>query len=264
MRQEWKQNGMNNRGQGAISGRVHRAIALAMRCGRSTVLGLLCFCGLVPQAQAGFHKGLLAYLAEDYTTALRELKPLAERGNVNAQYYLGTMYDNGRAVRKDRALAVQWYTKSAEQGNSDAQYNLGIMYSTGDGVEQDYQQAARWYRKATELGDLDAQTNLATLYSNGTGVTKDLAQALILYRRAADRGHLMAQYNLAIMLELGEGGPKDPAAALRWYKRAAEAGEPDALARVLKVYKNGELGEAANPQLVKEWQVKGQKAQLAR
>lgn len=243
--------------------RFHWNRQRALQYGRGMLFGLWCFCGLLPQAQAGFHKGVVAYLAEDYMTALRELKPLAEKGNVNAQYYLGTMYDNGRAVRKDRALAAQWYLKSAAQGNSDAQYNLGIMYSSGDGVEQDYQQAAHWYRKATELGDLDAQTNLATLYSNGTGVTKDLAQALILYRRAADRGHLLAQYNLAIMLELGEGGPKDPATALRWYKRAAEAGDPDALARVLKVYKNGELGEAASPQIMKEWQVKGQKAQNA-
>jgi TPR repeat protein len=227
----------------------------------SALLSFFC-CAISLSAQAGFHKGIVAYMAEDYKTALREFKPLAEKGNVNAQYYLATLYDNGREVRKDTALAAQWYIKSAEQGNSDAQYNLGIMYSNGDGVEKDFQQAAQWYRKATELGDMDAQTNLATLYSNGTGVKKDLAQALILYRRAADRGHVLAQYNLAIMLELGEGGPKDPAAALRWYKRAAEATppDPDAAARLAKAYKNGELGLEANAQLAKEWQGKADKA----
>jgi hypothetical protein len=32
------------------------------------------------------------------TTALRELTPLAEQGNADAQYYLGVMYHKGRGV----------------------------------------------------------------------------------------------------------------------------------------------------------------------
>ena len=43
-------------------------------------------------ASADFQKGLTAYKSGDFATALREWKPLAEQGNVNAQFNLGFMY----------------------------------------------------------------------------------------------------------------------------------------------------------------------------
>ncbi len=40
-----------------------------------------------------FEKGLRAYEQRDYATALRELRPLAERGHAAAQFKLGEMYE---------------------------------------------------------------------------------------------------------------------------------------------------------------------------
>ena len=42
---------------------------------------------------ADFVKGLAAYESGDYATALLEWTPLAEQGNVSAQYNLGLMYE---------------------------------------------------------------------------------------------------------------------------------------------------------------------------
>ena len=41
--------------------------------------------------------------------ALREFRPLAERGNVMAQISLGYMYDKGLGVAQDYTEAAKWY-----------------------------------------------------------------------------------------------------------------------------------------------------------
>ncbi len=111
--------------------------------------------------------GLAAYDRGDFATAMRLWRPLAEQGNVTAQYNLGVMYAKGRGVpqdyvqaylwfnlaasrlsdvkHRDDAEAVKWYRLAAEQGYASAQYNLGLMYAKGQGVPQDYVQAHMWF-----------------------------------------------------------------------------------------------------------------------
>ena len=116
---------------------------------------------------ADYYKGFDAYQSGDYATALRELQPLAEQGDVNAQVFLGMMYDKGLGVLQDYKTAVKWWTLAAEQGNADAQYNLGQMYRIGDGVPQDYKTALNWYTLSAEQGFEDAQYNLGFMNANG-------------------------------------------------------------------------------------------------
>ena len=75
---------------------------------------------------ADFQKGLDAVQRGDYTTALREWKPLAEQGVAFAQYNLGVMYANGQGVPQNYKTAVKWYRLAAEQGDADAQIKLGV------------------------------------------------------------------------------------------------------------------------------------------
>lgn len=107
------------------------------------------------QAQ-DWDKGRLAWLAGDYATALQEFRPLAEQGNVNAQFALGVMYDEGQGVPQDYEEAAKWWRNSAEQGDADAQFNIGFMYEFGNGVIQDKVLAHMWYNisnaNGSELG----------------------------------------------------------------------------------------------------------------
>ncbi|MDC9701727.1 MAG: tetratricopeptide repeat protein [Alphaproteobacteria bacterium] len=68
----------------------------------------------------------------------------AEQGNANAQYNLGLMYHEGKAVPQNDKSAVMWFTRAAEQGNSNAQFNLGLMYAFGYGVPKNYIYAHMW------------------------------------------------------------------------------------------------------------------------
>ena len=55
---------------------------------------------------ADLQTGLAAYSSDDYATALREWKPLAEQGNADAQNNLGVLYEEGEGVPEDDAIAV--------------------------------------------------------------------------------------------------------------------------------------------------------------
>ena len=101
---------------------------------------------LAEAADAGrpFEDGLAAFARQDYATALRLWRPLADQGDARAQNELGTMYDNGLGVPKNYAEAMNWFRKAADQGDASAQYALGLAYEGGLGVPQNYAEAAKW------------------------------------------------------------------------------------------------------------------------
>jgi hypothetical protein len=114
------------------------------------VLGLLA----TPVAAQDYNKGLKAYDRGDFSTALQEWRPLAERGKASAQFNLGQMYFLGRGVPQDYAEALKWHTLAAEQGDGSAQSVIGNMYATGRGVRQDLVRAYMWHALAGEsIGD---------------------------------------------------------------------------------------------------------------
>ena len=150
----------------------------------------------MPQAAAGAKDDLAAAaLAErkgDYTLELKLIRPLAEQGNADAQFALGSMYCNGYGVPQDCNQAETWYRKgvdgyrkAAEQGDADGQFKLGVRYERGEGVARDYAQALLWYRKAAEQGDAVAQQTLGSMYEDGKGVPQDYVLAYMWYNLAA-------------------------------------------------------------------------------
>ena len=96
--------------------------------------------------------GLTAAARGDYATALRLWRPLAERGDVNAQLYVGLSYAHGRGVPIDDATAALWYRMAAERGNAEAQVDLGVAYESGRGVTRDLAKSVELYRRACQGG----------------------------------------------------------------------------------------------------------------
>ena len=108
-------------------------------------IALLLVFGLSAPVLAGpFEDGLMAYYTDDYATAMRLFRPLADQGDASAQNILGRMYVKGQGVPQDYAAAVKWYRLAADHGDAVAQFNLGFMYENGQGVPQDYVQAHKW------------------------------------------------------------------------------------------------------------------------
>jgi TPR repeat protein len=179
-----------------------------------------------------------AYEDKDWETALRLLKPLAEKGEPSAQYYLSLMYGNGRGVPRDDSEAEKWYRKAAEQGHVEAQLRVAFQYQYGS--SKDYAGAAKWYRKAAEQGNANAQNTLGIMYNDGQGVPQDYAEAAKWYRKAAEQGSEVGQVNLANKYYDGQGVPQDYTEAARWYRMAADRGFEDGQVEIGLMYYNGE------------------------
>ena len=110
---------------------------------------LLMACGSDIDAKTAFDKG-------DYETAFKLWKPLADKGDAEAQNYLGILYYLGFGVNRDYSKAVQWYEKAARAGNPDAQRNYGDMLHFGRGIKKSNYLAYKWYFAASQQGNAGA------------------------------------------------------------------------------------------------------------
>jgi cell division septation protein DedD len=161
--------------------------------GTALVAGSLLVAGA---AWAGVKEGVEAWQAGNYSAAVNEWRPLADKGDADAQFNLGQAYKLGRGVPSpDLRIAQTWYEKAAQQGHAQAQANLGlILFQNGE-----RQRAMPWIRKAAEGGDPRAQYVLGTALFNGDLIGKDWPRAYALMSLAADAGLPQAGTNLQAM-----------------------------------------------------------------
>lgn len=100
--------------------------------------------------------GYAAYERQDYVTALRKWRSVAERGDRAGQSIVGAMYAQGQGVAQDYSIAIKWYRLAAVQGEVKAQYKLAFMYANGQGVSRDNLRAYMWSYLAALAGQPDA------------------------------------------------------------------------------------------------------------
>lgn len=112
--------------------------------------------GSLEDAVASYNKG-------DYARAIYSFRPMAEKGNAQAQSFLGAIYGNGYGIARDYQEAVKWWRLAAAQGDDGAQNFLGLMYANGYGVAQSDQEASKWWQLAAAQGNAQAQENLNAL-----------------------------------------------------------------------------------------------------
>ena len=149
-----------------------------------------------PSAAEDFTAGAAAHARGDYAAALGEFRPLAEGGDVEAQFMLGYMYARGQGVAHDFAAAMMLYRMAAVQGHAQAQSNLGVLYRLGMGSPDGYYaEAAKWYRRAAAEGGVQAKFELGVLYLTGQGVAQDDVLAHMWFNLAAGQGDNAARKN---------------------------------------------------------------------
>jgi len=74
----------------------------------------------------------------------------ADQGVLQAQYNLGSMYEQGYGTPKNEQEAFQANKKAADQGYAKAQYKIGIMYLDGLGTKNDLLLASQSFKTAYE------------------------------------------------------------------------------------------------------------------
>lgn len=92
--------------------------------------------------------------------------------------------DDEAELERKEFEAFRWFSKAAGQGNVEAMFYLGECYCNGKGVDEDYKKAFEWFAKAAEQDYEEAMTELAFFYERGAGVEKDLDAAAEWYDKA--------------------------------------------------------------------------------
>lgn len=204
------------------------------------ILTAIWFACVLP-AQAGpFEEAVAAYEEKDYEKAYPLLTPLAEAGDENAQYYLGSMYEYGWGVKWSDKQALYWYLKSAKAGHAEAQNTVANLYYLGaSGVKQNKKTAFKWFMKAAKNGHADAQFDLAVNYRWGNGTKKNLEKALEWFGRAASQNHDRSRVEIGLMYEEGYNGFPEYTEAVQYYSLAAKNGEPSGMYEYARVQEKG-------------------------
>jgi len=108
---------------------------------------------------------------KDSKEALYWFRSAAEKGNIEAQAMLGSLYSNNSFMLGDFSLknpkeAQKWLHSAGEAGSIQAQRTLGVLYTYGiDGFDENIEAAVYWHKKAAEQGDQDSQDTLKILSS---------------------------------------------------------------------------------------------------
>lgn len=115
---------------------------------------LMLVCGL---SRAGdWEDGYAAYERQDYKTAVKLWRKVANTGDSSGQSILGAMYAQGQGVPQDYAESIRWYRLAAAQGEVKAQAKLGYMYANAQGTGRDYLRAYVWSSLAAMGGQKEA------------------------------------------------------------------------------------------------------------
>jgi TPR repeat protein len=133
-------------------------------------------------AIADVKKGVTAWSAGDFVTAVKEWQDPAINGDVDAQYNLGQAYKFGRGVKQDDEKAQVWFGLAASQGHLQAITNYGLMLFKNN----KRQEAMPFLEKSAERGDPRSQYIVGTAYFNGELVRKDYVKAFALMSLAAE------------------------------------------------------------------------------
>jgi TPR repeat protein len=153
----------------------------------------------------------------------------------------------------------------AESGNANAQVLLGALFQDGCGTDVDYGEAVKWYRNASEQGHPVAQVLLANRYRDGEGICKDLEQTRALYLKAAEQNYATAYYALAAMCYFGSSRP-NLVETYKWAKLASTrlktSGHKALMVQLIegleKDMASEEIAEAGH--LINEWKAGGEEA----
>lgn len=169
-------------------------------------------------------------IAQDINEAIKYYEMASNHGDVQGDYYLGTLYDQGiGGLREDNHYAEACYRKAAEAGHSLAMLRLAYLYDGNAFGEPDYIVANEWFQKAAVAGEADAVYHLGSHCQYGKGFEKvDLKSAFELYKVGAHLGSGRAMRCLGDLYRDGIYVEKNTTIAKEWYLKAIEKGDAEA------------------------------------
>jgi len=124
---------------------------------------------------------------------------LAKKGNAEAQFKVGEMYETGFGVKEDKAEAMNWTTKAADQGHETAGFKLLYWDVEKNGLKGGNKAKVDELIKKADAGDPQAQYYVGKMNANGVGMKKDTDKAIGWLNKAAFVGILEAERELTVV-----------------------------------------------------------------
>jgi TPR repeat protein len=116
----------------------------------------------------------------------------------------------------------------------------------------DLKAAMTLWRKAAEAGHALSMAHMADILDKSDYDE----EAVQWYRKSAEQGEAAGIFGLGQMYAKGEGVPKDGAKAFDYVLQAARKNNVDAAIMLVGVYRNGGLGQPANPAEADAWEAR--------
>ena len=158
-------------------------MGLTVSC-KYLVTAALLIASAAPLPAQSVRAGIDAWQKSDYAGAVAIWRPLAEKGDPDAQFNLGQAYRLGRGVPINLAAAKTWFERAASQGHVDAETTLGLLlFQNGSQAE-----GLKWLKKAADQGEARALLVYGTALVNGDSVTQDPVLGYAYVSRAAAQG----------------------------------------------------------------------------
>lgn len=154
----------------------------------------------------------------DNEILFKQMLPLAQQGDAEAQYHVGMFYNNGIGTSKNTKLAFEWFQKSASGNNPLGAYKVGCYYSgQGQGfMDVDHGKSLEYKMVAAKAGYTLAQYDTASLFFHNGNIN----EAIKWLKLAGDQGDFDSLYTLFGLYYQGKKTPRDLPSAYLYLKLA--------------------------------------------
>lgn len=129
----------------------------------------------------------------EYDKAYGEIKPLAEGGDVEAQFEMGRIVENGWGTPASYQKALAWYRRAADRGHVAATVRVAEYYMNGYGIPRSRREAYDWYALAAQRGDVPSMTLVGRWNLEGIAKRPNFLAAKSWLNKAAAAGDAEAQ-----------------------------------------------------------------------
>jgi TPR repeat protein len=171
----------------------------------------------------------------------KEMSAKAAKGDPDATESLAFYYENGIAVARDDAKALELHRKAAALGSTRAMESLGDYYGQKGIAHESFS----WYERAEKKGSKWAMFRLGVAYQKGLGTGIDTQKARFYLDKSATGGNDTAQMYIGGLYYSGDLYPKNEKMAYAWLSVAAANNPKHSKMR-------DAIGEGLTPQQLQE------------
>ncbi len=189
-----------------------------------------------------YFAGVNAYNAKNYADAVECLKSSFEKnyeGNHQSAYYLGEMYMHGLGVKRDIAVAAQYFSKCLQLSNSGgmrrsvANCVIGFFNRKAGSLNPptDFHKLVAVLKMCDSASETNVQQSIGAIYKYLADCypvyNQYYADAFRWLSQAAYGGNVAAQYQLSDLYLEGRGVKKDKNKYNYWRQKAMAAEQGD-------------------------------------